>query len=158
ARNRSDSNTTRTRMCDQIEARIADERRTRIRDQRDRLATRETSDELLRAACLVVLVERHERALDAEVLEELPRMTRVFGGDQAYLCENLTGARREIPEIADRGRNHVKRSCVLAHAPRPTANGKLSTYRRSLQLGALACPHGRSPRAFGCSRCWPASS
>ena len=51
---------------------------------------------------LVVLVQRQQRPLEAEVGQQLTGVARVLGADRGDRLQRLQRARREVAEVADR--------------------------------------------------------
>lgn len=103
----------------QIETGIGEQRRTRVTHQRDRCASFETRQQVVTALALVVGVQGHERLGETERREQLPGAARVFCGHEIGRSQRLAGARREIPEIADRCGNHVQTTLPSHYNPAP---------------------------------------
>jgi len=76
-----------------------------VGDERDVLPSRELFDDPIRSAPLVVLVHRHQLALQAMVLEQASGDASVLGGDHVRSGERLKGARADVLKISN-GRGH----------------------------------------------------
>jgi hypothetical protein len=85
----NDGQTPLARSGDEAEARIADQGRTRIRDERDVATPVQLGQQPRRNACFVVVVIGDEPGRDPEVRQQTKRLTRILGGDQIDLAQHL---------------------------------------------------------------------
>jgi hypothetical protein len=90
------------RSGDQVETRIAHQRRACVADQRDRVALCKSCNELRALRSFVVFVQRRQRGADPAGLQHLAGVARILRRDQRDAREHLAGARREIAQVADR--------------------------------------------------------
>ena len=133
---------------------IAHQWRTRIADERDVVAAQQPVDDLRRPIVFVVLVQRFKRAggaRNAAGLEQVPRVSRVFGQQQVRLRAGMRLAR-------------ALRSCRL---PIGVATRK-SVPARGLPVESATLPFKRVSKGFrmlhvplrsqqACPRRWPAA-
>ena len=92
--------------ADQSMPRIRNPWKTGVGEERDLCARFQTGDQFRGATRFVVLMITDEWLGDAEMLQEQPRMPRVFGRNQVNGAKRLQRAHRDICAIADRRRNH----------------------------------------------------
>jgi len=108
------------RRAHQRETGVGEQRRPRVGDHRDGLARRQRVEDPRQALPLVVLVQRDERLLHPQVGEQPARVAGVLAGDEVGLGQRARGARREVLEVADRGRDEEQ---PAGHRRNPTARG-----------------------------------
>ncbi len=73
----------------QNEARIGDQRRAGVGDQRQRLTVPQLFDQALAELAFVVFMQRDHRPADSEVAQQLLAGPRVFGTDAIHRLEHL---------------------------------------------------------------------
>ena len=122
------------RFAHELVAGVGDERRARVRDQRDRLSGAEPRHKPRAFALGIVLVIGAERAADAEMGEQLLRVPRVLGGDEIGAGEHGERPERNVGEIADRRRHEIKPGLQAA-----------ASRRSRERLAARAMRPGREP-------------
>ena len=93
---------------EQSRAGIGKPRHARIRNNRDIFSGGETLDQFRRAHRFVVFVITNERLSNLEMLQQISGMPRIFGRDNVDRFQHLERAQRDVIEIADRRRDHVK--------------------------------------------------
>ena len=81
---------------DHAPSRIGDQRRPRVRDERQVLTGIEPREDRFEPLLLVVPVQRHEHGRGPDVVGEDPGASGVFGEDAGHRHEGLGGARREV--------------------------------------------------------------
>ena len=91
-----------------MEPGIAEEWGAGIGDEGHGLARGQALGEPGAQAALVVVVVGEERGVDAEMGEEPPAVAGVLGQDQVHRPQHGLGARAQIGEVADRGRDDVQ--------------------------------------------------
>ena len=98
------------RAANEHRTRIAHGWRSRVGDERERLAPSEPLHDGIRAACLVVRGQRMERLLlDAEVLEKLTAVPRVLRHHAVARREHFARAVGHVLQVSDRRRDDVER-------------------------------------------------
>jgi len=90
------------RRAHEPEPGIADQRRARIRNQRHRFALAQAPHERIRHVALVVLVQRQQRRVDAEVKQQGTAVAGVLGGNHCYLAQRGDGARGNVVAVSYR--------------------------------------------------------
>ena len=109
-RQRLDSHAAGCRLTGQKEARIADARRPRIRDERNGLPCFQTVDNPCRSAVLIELMMRYQAVPDFKMLQQNTRGAGIFTQNQISLLKDSDGPERHILHIADRGRYEIQYS------------------------------------------------
>ncbi|MNV67383.1 hypothetical protein D3C71_1601850 [compost metagenome] len=107
--NRADLDPGFARGADQAVARVADQRSTGITDQCQRLAGQQARHDPLRQRFFIVVMQRHQGLLDAEVGQQLAAAAGVLGADRGHRTQHVLRARGQIGEVADRGGNDIQR-------------------------------------------------
>src|SRR5438270_667279 len=64
-----------------------------------------------------MLMERHLRLRNLEMLEQQAGLTGVFAGDDIHAAQRLQSAQRDVPQIAYRSRNKIEH--LQRHGPQP---------------------------------------
>ncbi len=108
AGHRVDGVTGLARRAHQLEARIGNERRAGVGDERDRFAGGEPRQELRPRRRGVVLVVGRQRRRDAVVVEQLAGDAGVLAGDHVGRGERLQRPQRDVAQVADRGGDEVQ--------------------------------------------------
>ena len=85
----------------QRKTRIADQRCTGIRHQRQRLPFLQACDHLFQAHPFVVLMQGKHRRIDAEMRKQLTGMPGILGGNALHFPQDAQGTRADILQIAD---------------------------------------------------------
>src|SRR4029453_11360937 len=96
------------RFAHQLVAGVGYERCAGVRDQRDRSAGAEPSDELRSRLRGIVLMVSGERGRDAIVVEKLAGDASVFAGDQLGGGKYLERPHGDVTQIADRGGDQIE--------------------------------------------------
>ena len=100
------SNTRRTRLPDQVVARIGNQRRTGIGDQCHILTRLQAAEEAAALIPLVVLMAGRQGRGDPEMLQQARRMPGIFRGDQTHLRQYPQRPRTDVFQIADGRGDH----------------------------------------------------
>ena len=128
---------------------VADGGRAGVADIGHALAACESREHALRCLALVVLVQRDERLVDAEMAQQRCAVARVLAGDGVDEGEHMNRAQAQVREVADRRRDHVQRSCgILLRAGR---SGSGLQQQRGIRGGGH--DQGRLPH-FGPEDIW----
>lgn len=109
-RDRADLDAGGTRGAHQFEPRVADQRGAGVADDGQRLAVAQARHDAFGHGVFVVVVQRQQRAVDAEMAEQLAGMARVFGADRRHATQHLLRAWRQVGQVADRRGDHVQGS------------------------------------------------
>src|SRR5205814_2266416 len=104
-RDRLDTMTGVYRRGDELLARVRDDRRAGVGDERDRLPAFEPLEGLRNSPVLVVLVTGDLRCGQPVTGEEVSRSPCVLAQDDRGCRERVLGARREVVEVPDRRRD-----------------------------------------------------
>ena len=107
-RNRGDLDPGRQRFLNQLIARIGDERRAGVGDEREPRAVLEARDEMRAHHARIVLVIGDERRGYAVMREQRPRDARVLGDHRIGRREGFQRAEGDVPQIADRRRDEIE--------------------------------------------------
>lgn len=110
ARYRADPDAGLTGGTHQLEARVADQRGAGVADDGQRFALAQAGHDALGHGFFVVVVQGQQRAVDAEMAQQLAGMAGVFGTDGGHTAQRLLGARRQVGQVADRRGDHVQGS------------------------------------------------
>src|ERR1019366_5186983 len=106
---------------------IGDERRARVGDESQRLASGEPLESLADAAVFVVAVAGHARRREAVAREEVSRAPGVLAVDDGCRRQRLERPRREVVEVSDRrGDDEETAHCAILSRPRPRRARRLS--------------------------------
>ncbi|SOO27808.1 hypothetical protein XAP6164_1820016 [Xanthomonas phaseoli pv. phaseoli] len=94
----------------QLETGVADQRSAGVADDGQRRAFAQARHDALGHRVFVVVVQRQQRAIDAEMAEQLAGMAGVFGADRGHATQHFLRARRQVGQVADRRGDHVQGS------------------------------------------------
>jgi hypothetical protein len=92
---------------DEHRSRIADAWRSRIGDKGDAFAVVEHPADPLSGLLLIVGVAGNQAFFDSVGVEQLQAVPGVFAGDGIHLPEYVQGPQGDIPQVSDRGGDHV---------------------------------------------------
>ena len=106
----------RDRLAHQLEARIGDERRAGVADQRHALPALEPCDQPRPLPRRIVVVVGDERLGDAVDGQKLRGDARVFGRDHVATFQHIQRPQRHVARMADRRGRHIE-----ARAPKRLA-------------------------------------
>ena len=110
ARHRHHIDPCRPRLTHQVIARIGNQWRPGIGNQRDVIARQQTGNKAATFITFVVFVARSQRRGNAEVLHQARRVPRVLGGNQCNLAKDFQGPGADVVQVADGRRHHLKRA------------------------------------------------
>src|SRR6185369_3280618 len=133
------------RGAHQLVAGIGNQGRSRVAHKRDRLIAEAIDDRLPLGLGCVVVVAPHRR-LRTDVREQFARYACVFRKDSVRLAQRIGGARAEIPQIPDRGRDYVEagrkrishqRTPISTSNPTQKESSSCPTLRQCLGRGTM---------------------
>ena len=124
----------------QLEARIGDQRRAGVGDQRDRRAIGEPAQQRRPRLRRIVVVVGRQRRGDGVAVEELARHPRILAGDQVGAGQRRERAQRDVAEIADRGGDDMQPRSEPRHVGLVTVE--------DIVPGRSLLPAGRLARHF----------
>ena len=94
----------------QLQTRVADARRAGIGHEGEALGTGQAPEQLWQPSPGVVFVKTDGPSRDTVRGEQSRRAARIFSGDQGHLTKDAQRPKRDVLEVADRGRDHVQRA------------------------------------------------
>ena len=95
------------RGADELVARIGNEGRSRVADQRHRLGPEPREDPVAFGFAAMIVIYRHRRGR-LDMSEQFGGNALVLGQDQRGPAQCVAGARGQIGKIADRGRDDIE--------------------------------------------------
>ena len=92
----------------QLEARIGNERRARIGDQRDALARLQRRQNFITRTLAAMIMVRRQLRLQPIRVEQLARDARVLGEHTINPAQDIERAQRDVAQVPDRCGHHIK--------------------------------------------------
>ncbi len=111
----ADSEPSRSSLAHELVTRIRQQGRTGITHERHTRALPQRLQQFARAAGLIVAMQGNQRLLQAQTRQQLPSVSRILGSDKIRCTQRLQRAGRQIPQIANGGRNDLEQTVDLFH-------------------------------------------